>query len=116
MMAEQAQALVLASKEALTESARLQKVKDDALNVANDLAQKNADSALLARNELERLRLEFADSNSIARATCASTRNRATALTAIFSECATRLSEVAKEADQHALDSRTCHAAWPSSR
>ena len=116
LMSEQSQALVQASKEALIESARLQKVKDDALNVANDLAQKNADAANLARTELERLRLGLADSTSIARATCASTRNRATALSIVFEQCATRLTEVAKEADQHAVDSRTCHAAWPASR
>lgn len=115
-MSEQSQALVQASKEALIESARLQKVKDDALNVANDLAQKNADAANLARTELERLRLGLADSTSIARATCASTRNRATVLSIVFEQCATRLTEVAKEADQHAVDSRTCHAAWPASR
>jgi len=115
MMAEQSQALVQASKEALIESARLQKVKDDALNVANDLAQKNADAATLARTELERLRL-LADSTSIANATCASTRNYAATLSTVFEQCATRLTEVAKDADGHAVDARTCHAAWPASR
>ena len=116
MKAEQSQALVQASKEALIESARLQKVKDDALNVANDLAQKNADSATLARTELDRVRLQLSNSTRIANATCASTRNYAATLSTVFEQCATRLTEVAKDADGHAVDARTCHAAWPASR
>ena len=113
MMAEASQALAEAGKNAMLESARLQKLKDDALNEANRAAQKNALAASAARTELDRLRRQLANSATLANATCSSTRNHAATLSAVFGECASRLSEVAKDADGHALDSRTLQQSWP---
>jgi len=97
----------------MLESARLQQVKDEALNEANKTAQKNANAAASARTELDRVRRQLANSASIANATCASTRNYATTLATVFSECSTRLTEVAKDADGHAADSRTYQQSFP---
>jgi hypothetical protein len=88
-------------------------VKDDALEEANKLAQKNANAAASARSELSRVRKQLANSVTISSATCASTRNYADTLSVVFGECATRLTEVAKDADGHAADSRTFQRAWP---
>lgn len=102
-----------ATEAAMNESIRLQKLKDDALNEANKIAQKNAADAANARTQLDRVRKQLASSVTIGSATCASTRNYAGTLADVFGECAARLTEVAKDADGHALDSRTCHNAFP---
>jgi hypothetical protein len=113
MVAEQSQALAEAGKNAMLESARLQKLKDDALNEANRIAQQNAAAAASARTELDRLRRQLASSATLSNATCASTRSHAAALATVFSECAGVLSEMAKDADGHASDSRTIQSSWP---
>jgi hypothetical protein len=113
MTAEASQALAEAGKNAMLESARLQKLKDEALDEANKTAQRNANAANSARSELDRVRKQLASSVTIGSATCASTRNYAETLAVIFGECATRLFEMAKDADGHALDSRTYQQAFP---
>jgi hypothetical protein len=113
MNAEASQALAEAGKNAMLESARMQKLKDDALDEANKTAQKNAQAAASARSELERLRRELANRATVANATCASTRDYASTLAVIFGECATRIGEMAEAADGHALDSRTLQQSWP---
>lgn len=113
MIAKHSLDLSKATEAAMDESARLQKLKDDALNEANKIAQKNAADAANARTQLDRVRKQLASSVTIGSATCASTRNYASTLALVFGECATRLTEVAKDADGHALDSRTCHNAFP---
>jgi hypothetical protein len=113
MVAEASQALAEAGKNAMLESARLQKIKDDALEEANRTAQKNAQAVTAARSELDRLRRQLANSTSIANATCASTRNYTATLSTVFGECTSRLTEVAKDADGHAADSRAFQQSWP---
>jgi len=113
MVAESSQALAEAGKNAMLESARLQKIKDDALNEANRAAQQNALAAASARSELDRLRRQLANSATIANATCASTRNYAATLSTVFGECTSRLTEMAKDASGHAVDSRTFQQSWP---
>ena len=113
MIARHSQDLSKATEAAMTESVRLQKIKDDALDEANKIAQKNAQAAASARAELDRVRKQLASSVTIASATCASTRQYADTLVNIFGECAARLTEVAKDADGHALDSRTFQQSWP---
>jgi len=113
MNAEASQALAEAGKNAMLESARLQKLKDEALDEANKIAQKNAADATRARSELERLRRELANRATISNASCASTRDYAATLAVIFGECATRIGEMAEAADGHALDSRTLQQSWP---
>jgi len=113
MNAEASQALAEAGKNAMLESARLQKLKDDALEEANRAAQKNALAAAAARSELERVRRELANRTTIANATCASTRDYAATLAVIFGECATRIAEMAEAADGHSTDSRVLQQSWP---
>jgi hypothetical protein len=113
MIARHSLDLSKATEAALAETVRLQKVKDDALEEANKLAQKNANAAASARSELSRVRKQLANSVTIGSSTCASTRNYADTLSTVFGECATRLTEVAKDADGHAADSRTFQRAWP---
>ena len=113
MIARHSLDLSKATEAALAETVRLQKVKDDALEEANKLAQKNANAAASARSELSRVRKQLASSLTISSATCASTRSYADTLAVVFGECATRLTEVAKDADGHAADSRTFQRAWP---
>lgn len=97
----------------MLESARLQKLKDEALNEANKIAQANAKSAADARNQLDRLRRQLASTNDLSTATCPSTRDYAATLATVFGECATRIGELAEKADGHAADSRTLNGAFP---
>lgn len=113
MMAEYSQAMAQAGQNAMNEAARLQKLKDEALNEANRIAQKNALAASAARSELERLRRELANANDLSTATCPSTRDYAATLATVFGECATRIGELAEKADGHAVDSRTLEGAFP---
>ena len=113
MTAEASQALAEAGKNAMLESARLQKLKDEALDEANKTAQRNANAAANARSELSRVRQQLANSATISNATCASTRDYAATLAVIFGECATRIGEMAEAADGHALDSRTYQQSFP---
>lgn len=97
----------------MLESARLQKLKDEALNEANRIAQDNAKSAASARSELDRLRRQLASATDLSTASCPSTRQYATTLATVFGECATTISQLAEKADGHALDSRTLNGAFP---
>jgi len=102
-----------ATQAALDDTVRLQKLKDDALNEANKTAQKNATAATSARSELNRLRKELASQPSLSGATYASTRDYAATLATVFGECATRIGEMAIDADGHAADSRTYQQSFP---
>lgn len=113
MLAEYSQAMAQTGQNAMNEAARLQKLKDEALNEANRIAQKNALAASAARSELDRLRRQLANANDLSTATCPSTRDYAATLATVFGECATRIGEMAKDADGHAADSRTLERAWP---
>lgn len=110
--AEHAQDLTKANADALAKYTDMERKKQEVLDEANKQAQRNARAADAARTELERLRQQIA-SGSVSTATCGSVRNYATTLQAVFGECAARLEWLAKEADGHALDSRTLNGAWP---
>ena len=113
LRADHNQALAQAGQNAMLEAARLQKQKDEAVNEANRIAQANAKAATAARAELDRLRRQLASAPDLSTATCASTRDYAATLATVFGECATRIGEMAKDADGHAADSRTLEKAWP---
>jgi hypothetical protein len=113
LRADQSQALAQAGQNAMLESARLQKLKDEALNEANRILQDNAKAATAARTELDRLRRQLASTNDLSTATCPSTRDYAATLSAVFGECSTTIGELAQKADGHSLDSRTLNGAWP---
>ena len=113
MIAEHSMAIAEAGRNAMAESARLQKLKDDALDEANRTAQKNAAAAASARAELDRLRRQIASQPSLSNSTCASVRDYAETLAVVFGECSTRIAEMAQDADGHSADSRTLQQSWP---
>ena len=113
LKADYSQALATAGQNAINEAVRLQKQKDEAINEANKIAQRNAQAAVDARTQLDRLRRQLANAPSLSSSTCASTRDYAATLATVFGECATRIGEMAKDADGHAADSRTLEKAWP---
>ena len=113
LKADYSQALATAGQNAMNEAVRLQKQKDEAINEANKIAQRNAQAAVDARTQLDRLRRQLANAPSLSSATCTSTRDYAATLATVFGECATRIGEMAKDADGHAADSRTLERAWP---
>jgi len=97
----------------MLESARLQKLKDEAINEANRIAQQNVKAAANARTELDRLRRQLATATDLSTASCPSARVYAATLATVFGECSTRIIELAEKADGHALDSRTLNGAFP---
>lgn len=113
MIAEHSQAMAQAGQNAMLESARLQKLKDEALNEANRIAERNKKAAAAARTELDRLRRQLASANDLSTATCPSTRDYAATLATVFGECATKIGELAEKADGHAADSRTLESSFP---
>lgn len=112
MVAVHAEQLAAANADALAKYTAMEKKKQEAVDEANKIAQRNARAADAARTELERLRSQLS-SGGVSTATCASVRNYAATLQGILGECAANLEWLAKEADGHALDSRTLNGAWP---
>lgn len=103
--------------QAMEETNRLQKVKDEALRRANVKATQNAAAADAARNELDRVRQQTdAASTAMSNATCTSIRNYATTLNSVFGECTATLEELARKADGHALDQRTLSETFPRNK
>lgn len=113
MVAEHSDQLAKANADALTKYQQMEKQKQEALDEANRIAQRNANAASAARAESERLRNQIASASSVSTATVASLRAYTTTLTTVFGECVRDLEELAKTADGHALDSRTLRGAWP---
>lgn len=97
----------------MKESARLQKLKDDALYEANKISQRNAQAAASARTELDRVRKQLASTTDLSTFTCPSVRDYASTLSVVFGECATAIKELAQKADGHSLDSKTLEGAFP---
>lgn len=115
MVADHEAASARANKAALDRYAELEQQKQEAINEANRVAQRNARAAASARAESERLRNQVAAaaSSGVSTATVASLRDYAATLSAVFGECVAELEGLAKTADGHALDSRTLRQAWP---
>ena len=114
LVAEHSVALARANQDALARYEAMERNKQNAIDQANKIAQQNAAAANSARLERDRLREQIAaNSTGLSTATIASTRAYAAALSTIFSECSERLEALAKDADGHALDSRTLRQAWP---
>jgi hypothetical protein len=114
MVTEHSQALAKANKEALDRYAAMERKKQEALDEANKIAQRNAAAAANARADANRLRNDLAaSSNSVPTATVTSLRNYTTTVNFVFAECVREIESLAKTADGHALDSRTLIGAWP---
>jgi hypothetical protein len=114
MVSEHSQALAKANAEALLKYVAMERKKQEALNEANRISQRNAVAAATARADADRLRNDLASTPiRVPTATVSSLRNYATTLSAVFGECVAEIEGLAKTADGHALDSRTLIQAWP---
>jgi len=113
MVADHEAASALAHKAALDRYAELERQKQEAVNEANRIAQRNARAAASARADAQRLRNQIATADSVSTATVTSLRNYTTTLGVVFGECIGEVEGLAKAADGHAFDSRTLRQAWP---
>lgn len=99
--------------QAQEETLRLQRIKDEAIERATELANANALAADSARSERDRLRLQLTlQSRQLREATRESLTNYTATLQGVFAECTGELTELARKADGHALDARTLKEAW----
>ncbi len=114
MVADHERQVAKANADALAKYTAMERKKQEAIDEANKIAQRNARAATDARNDLERVRKQVNDTaRGLPTATCPSARDYAATLSTVFQECVGRLEEMAKDADGHALDSRTLNQAWP---
>ena len=113
MVTAHAEQLAVANAQALERYAALERQKQEALNEANRIAQRNAAAAASARADADRLRNQIASADRVSTATVASLRNYTITLQAVFGECVAEVERLATTADGHALDSRTLNGAWP---
>ena len=106
--------LALAHENALTEYARLEKVKNDAVKAAEIEAEKNAAAAATAARAADRLRGDLANVRaSIAAAPRPAVDQYATTAGELLADCGRELADLAAKADGHAADVRLMLAAWP---
>jgi hypothetical protein len=105
--------LTKAFDDAMAETARMQKEKDDALIKAQELSQRNAADAASATRELGRLRNELQNRRSaLSSATHTSLVEHANTLSDVFEDCIREYTVVARQADGHAADARILFDAW----
>lgn len=115
--ANHAQALADAKQSAIEEATRMQAQKDEALREANAQAQRNAAAAAAARRESDGLRTQLTEARlRMSSSTCASTRDYAATLTTVLDQCRGALEDLARDAQGHAVDSRTLRQAWPKKK
>ena len=113
MVLEHTQALQVATEKAAKETARMQGEKDEAVQKAAALAQRNKADAAAARSERDRLRDELvASRSSFADATLPSLVDHARTLSVVFEQCTREYSELAEKADGHATDAQSLFNAW----
>ena len=85
-----------------------------ALNDAIQEQARLAGAAAVATRNAGRLREQLSEADKrIATASAAAVREYATTANQLFRQCSQRYTELAAKADGHALDARTCWAAWP---
>ena len=106
--------LAQAHENALTEYARLEKVKNDAVKAAEIEAEKNAVAAATAARAADRLRGDLANVRaSIATAPRPAVDQYAATASELLADCGRELADVAAKADGHVADLRLMLAAWP---
>ncbi|WP_291585742.1 DUF2514 family protein [Comamonas sp. UBA7528] len=86
--------------------------------VLNDAIQEQArlaDAAAAAKRTAGRLRDQLREADvRIATASAAAVRKYAATANKLLGNCSQRYTELAERADGHALDARSCRAAWPT--
>jgi hypothetical protein len=110
---EHTRAVQVATQQALDETNRMQREKDDAVAKAQAQARTNAAAADAARLERDGLRDDLAASRTtFADATHTSLAAYADTLSVVFEQCTKEYSDVAAKADGHAADTSTLFNAW----
>lgn len=113
MVLEHTQAVQAATQQAMDETNRMQKEKDDAIAKAQEQARANAAAADAVRRERDGLRDDLAASRAAyANSTHASLAAHAQTLSVVFEQCVREYSELAAKADAHALDTEILFNAW----
>ena len=111
---EHAEALTRATAGALNATLKWQKVKDDAIDRAQQRAKAQAHSADIARRERNSLRDTLAAASMrLPGATHAACAEYAAAAGGLLDQCATAHQELARQCDGHVSDVRLMLEAWP---
>lgn len=106
--------LAQAHENALTEYARLEKVKNDAIRQAEIEAEKNAAAAAAAARAADRLRGDLTALRSrIAAAPRPAVDQYAAAASELLGACAAEYQWMAEQADRHLVNERLLIDAWP---
>ncbi len=85
-----------------------------ALNASIQEQARLAGAAAVATRNAGRLRDQLSEADKrIATASAAAVRDYAATANKLLRQCSDRYAELAARADGHALDARTCRAAWP---
>lgn len=98
---------------ARSETARYQRIADEAEQRAVIRTQAANRAAAGARSELDRLRKQLDADPSSDAAACPATAKRAAAIATIQRECAGALEDMGRRADAHAADAVRLYEAWP---
>lgn len=111
---EHAESLTRATASALNATQSWQKVKDDAIDRAQQRAKAQAHSADIARRERDSLRNTIAAASlRLPDATPSACAEYAAAASGLLNQCAAAYQELAEQADGHAGDVRLMLDAWP---
>ena len=111
---EHAESLTRASGSALNATIAWQKVKDDAIDRAQQRAKAQAASAAAARTERDSLRNTLATASlRLPDATPSACTEYATAVGGLLDQCSAAHQELARQCDGHASDVRLMLDAWP---
>ena len=114
---EHAESLTRASGSALNATIAWQKVKDDAIDAAQQRAKAQAHSADIARRERDSLRNTIAAASlRLPDATPSACAEYAAAASGLLNQCAAAYQELAAVADGHVSTIRLMQEAWPTLR
>lgn len=111
---EHAESLTRATASALNATIQWQKVKDDAIESAQQRAKTQAANAAAARRDADGLRNTLAAASlRLPDATHAACTEYAAAVGGLLDQCGRAYQELAEQADGHASDVRVMLDAWP---
>ena len=114
---EHAESLTRATAGALNATLKWQKVKDDAIDAAQQRAKAQARSADIARRERDSLRDTIAAASlrlpDAAQSACT---EYGAAVSGLLNQCSAAYQELARSCDGHASDVRLMLEAWPTVR
>ena len=114
---EHAESLTRATGSALNATLKWQKVKDDAIDRAQQRAKAQAHSADIARRERDSLRNTIAAASlRLPDAAPSACTEYATAASGLLNQCAAAYQELAAVADGHVSTIRLMQEAWPTLR